>query len=110
MIFLPTEAERLKAEKDLKEAEERELGIEDPAEKSEQTEKEDPAVSGGDNPAAEEEAEKAAEDVRVLKREMTRMEAETTPEALKVRRAKARAAYQMSKAEVTQQIIDVKVN
>ena len=107
---LPTEAERLKAEKDLKEAEERELGIEDPAEKSEQTEKEDPAVSGGDNPAAEEEAEKAAEDVRVLKREMTRMEAETTPEALKVRRAKARAAYQMSKAEVTQQIIDVKVN
>ena len=38
------------------------------------------------------------------------MEAETTPEALKVRRAKARAAYQMSKAEVTQQIIDVKVN
>lgn len=107
---LPTEAERLKAEKDLKEAEERELGIEDPAEKSEQTEKEDPAVSGGDNPAAEEKAEKAAEDVRVLKREMTRMEAETTPEALKVRRAKARAAYQMSKAEVTQQIIDVKVN
>lgn len=107
---LPTEAERLKAEKDLKEAEERELGIEDPAEKSGQTEKEDPAVSGGDNPAAEEEAEKAAEDVRVLKREMTRMEAETTPEALKVRRAKARAAYQMSKAEVTQQIIDVKVN
>lgn len=110
---LPTEAERLKAEKDLQEAEERELGIEDPAEKSEQTEKEDPAVSGGDNPAAEEKAEKAAaEDVRILttQREMTRMEAETTPEALKVRRAKARAAYQMSKAEVTQQIIDVKVN
>ena len=39
---------------------------------------------------------------------MTRMEAETTPEALKVKRAKARAAYQMSKAEAPQQMVDLK--
>ena len=40
---------------------------------------------------------------------MSRMEAETTPEALKVKRAKARAAYQMSKVESPQQLVDVKV-
>ena len=42
-------------------------------------------------------------------REMSRMEAETTPEALKVKRARARAAYQTSSTEVRQQMVDVKV-
>lgn len=130
---LPTEAERLKAEKDLQEAKEKELGIEEPSEKAEQedgaagkTEAEDQDMSAGKADANREgfaqndhvfgeRAVKAAEtdkDVRMLsrEREMTRMEAETTPEALKVKRAKARAAYQMSKSEVSQQMLDVKVH
>ncbi len=142
---LPTEAERLKAEKDLQEAKEKELGIEEPSEKAEQedgsagkteaagqdtsagkTEAADKDMSAGktdanregfaqDGQVFAEKAVKAAEtekDVRMLsrEREMTRMEAETTPEALKVKRAKARAAYQMSKAEVSQQMLDVKVD
>lgn len=118
---LPTEAERLKAEKDLQEAKEKELGIEEPSEKAEQEDgsagKTDANREGfaQDGQVFAEKAVKAAEtekDVRMLsrEREMTRMEAETTPEALKVKRAKARAAYQMSKAEVSQQMLDVKVD
>ncbi len=118
---LPTEAERLKAEKDLQEAKEKELGIEEPSEKAEQEDgsagKTDADREGlaQDGQVFAEKAVKAAEtekDVRMLsrEREMTRMEAETTPEALKVKRAKARAAYQMSKAEVSQQMLDVKVD
>ena len=118
---LPTEAERLKAEKDLQEAKEKELGIEEPSEKTEQEDGsvEKPDANGEgvteDGHVFIEKAVKAAEtekDVRTLsrEREMTRMEAETTPEALKVKRAKARAAYQMRKAEVSQQMLDVKVD
>ena len=118
---LPTEAERLKAEKDLQVAKEKELGIEEPSEKAEQEDgsagKTDADREGlaQDGQVFAEKAVKAAEtekDVRMLsrEREMTRMEAETTPEALKVKRAKARAAYQMSKAEVSQQMLDVKVD
>ncbi len=114
---LPTEAERQKAEKDLKEAEEKELGIGNPAEKTEEKDqKEDPAAEETvkDEAAAAEEAVKAAQrekEVRELtsEREMTRMEAETTPEALKVKRARARAAYQTSQAEIPSQVVDVKV-
>ena len=119
---LPTEAERLKAEKDLKEAKEKELGIKEPTEK---TDREDEAVEEADGISAEKTEAKggsvsgedmaraaaAEKDIRKLsqEREMTRMEAETTPEALKVKRAKARAAYQMSKAEAPQQMVDLKV-
>lgn len=114
---LPTEAERQKAEKDLKEAKEKELGIGNPAEKTEEKDqKEDPAAEETvkDEAAAAEEAVKAAQrekEVRELtsEREMTRMEAETTPEALKVKRARARAAYQTSQAEIPSQVVDVKV-
>ena len=112
---LPTEAERQKAEKDLKEAKEKELGIENPAEKTEEKDqKEDPAAEENvkDEAAAAEEAVRAAQmekEVKTLtrEREMSRMEAETTPEALKVKRARARAAYQTSSTEVRQQIVDV---
>ena len=114
---LPTEAERQKAEKDLKEAKEKELGIENPAEKTEEKDqKEDPAAEENvkDEAAAAEEAVRAAQmekEVKTLtrEREMSRMEAETTPEALKVKRARARAAYQTSSTEVRQQMVDVKV-
>ncbi len=114
---LPTEAERQKAEKDLKEAKEKELGIENPAEKTEEKDqKEDPAAEENvkDEAAAAEEAVRAAKmekEVKTLtrEREMSRMEAETTPEALKVKRARARAAYQTSSTEVRQQMVDVKV-
>ena len=117
---LPTEAERQKAEKELQEAKEKELGIENPAEKdstkTDSAQEKDTISEGApqDRPLTKEEAVKAAEtekDVRALvtEREMSRMEAETTPEALKVKRAKARAAYQMSKVESPQQLVDVKV-
>lgn len=122
---LPTEAERLKAEKDLQEAKEKELGIEEPSEKTEQEDGTDKDMSAGqtekdgegvteDSQAFIEKAVKAAEtekDVRTLsrEREMTRMEAESTPEALKVRRAKARAAYQAGSAEASRQVLDVTV-
>lgn len=129
---LPIEAERMKAEKELEEAKEKELGIERPSEKTEQedgsggkTESTGEGISEGktetkgeglaeDSHVLIEKAVKAAEtekDIRTLsrEREMTRMEAENTPEALKVKRARARAAYQMSKAEVSQQMLDVKV-
>lgn len=43
-------------------------------------------------------------------RRLTRAEAETTPEALKVKRAKARAAYNENRGDITpSQLYDVKV-
>ncbi len=121
---LPTEAEKAKAEKDLQEAKEAELGIDNPAEKVEEEETAEP-----DNTEAAEttEANKAAEAEQVLQekatmemakkdirneREMTRMEAETTPEAMKVKRARAKAAYKENQPElisVRQVALDIKV-
>lgn len=136
---LPTEAEKAEAEKELKEAKEAELGIEDPAEEAEEKDKAEadsetdstkedrPADSikearpadGAESALAESQAgkvKKAMVDEAVQssraalqKHEMTRMEAETTPEALKVKRAKARAAYEGVKIELPKQIMDVKV-
>lgn len=116
---LPTEAEKAKAEKDLKEAKEAELGIKDPADKTEETE---PAESEGLDAAEDKEAEteemlqeKARMELarRELRdeREMTRMEAETTPEAMKVKRARAQAAYKENQPEIIalRQTVDVKV-
>ena len=44
-------------------------------------------------------------------REMTRMEAESTPEAMKVKRARAQAAYKENQPEIIEvrQKIDIKV-
>ena len=136
---LPTEAEKAEAEKELKEAKEAELGIEDPAEEVEEKDKAEadsetdgtkedrPADSikearpadGAESSFAESQAgkvKKAMVDEAVQssraalqKHEMTRMEAETTPEALKVKRAKARAAYEGVKIELPKQLMDVKV-
>lgn len=114
---LPTEAEKAKAEEDLKKAEEAELGIKDPAEDSEKTEEdkgEDAEVKKDDG------AEKILKDQASLElakkiikdeRKMTRMEAETTPEAMKVKRARVQAAYKENQPELIsiRQKVDVKV-
>lgn len=110
---LPTEEERLKAEKDLMEAKEAELKPDEKAdgvEDSEETEAEDYAgdtcdaqqtVDAGAEAIREAEAEAAKrEAIEALnEREMTREEAETTPEALKVKRARAEAAYKMNRGD-----------
>lgn len=115
---LPTEEERLKAEKDLKEAEEAERGIEDPAEKKESEKDGENGIIGSvaqeiDDSTAERavKASEAEKDLQKLvrERELTRMEAETTPEALKVKRARARAAYRTGSVEEMPQMVDVKV-
>ena len=88
---LPTEAEKQKAEKELEEAKKAELGIEDPT-KTDKPKEENEAPSEDIPKEKEVETEKAK--AALTHREMTRQEAESTPEALKVKRAKARAAYQ----------------
>ena len=125
---LPTEAEKAKAEKELEEAKKAEKGIEDPEEKiEEETEaksdseaddvKETERADGADEVSQENQidAAKAHEAVErsraaLQKHELTRMEAETTPEALKVKRAKARAAYEGVQMEAPRQLMDVKVD
>lgn len=165
---LPTEAEKAEAEKEIKEAKEAELGIEDPAEDSEAK---DPAEDEADADCVNDgtptdkasqmkeevmtgRADRKTEDVltgaagreteEVLagraggmkgsiladkaraaaiheaqqkSREilnghrLTRMEAETTPEALKVKRARAQAAYHENREDMMpKQLYDVKVD
>lgn len=139
---LPTEAEKAEAEKELKEAKEAELGIEDPAEDKEAENPEDEtggdrvneeSLTGktdrakGDAPAdkagrakesiladkakaaAIHEAQRKSREVLNGHR-LTRMEAETTPEALKVKRARAQAAYHGNREDAApRQLYDVKV-
>lgn len=113
---LPTEAEKAKAEKDLKEAKEAELGIKEPEDKTEEAE---PAEAEGREISEDKDdknilQEKAAMELtkRELRneREMTRMEAETTPEAMKVKRARAQAAYKENQPEIisVRQTLDLK--
>lgn len=115
---LPTDAEKAKAEEDLKKAEEAELGIKDPAEDSEKVEEdkhEDTESKKDDG------AEKILKDQASLEltkkiirdeREMSRLEAETTPEAMKVKRARVQAAYKENQPELIpiRQALDVKVD
>ncbi len=114
---LPTEAEKQKAEMELEEAKKDEMGITDPkdTEVTEEKESEDISAEDADKKTAEEcptqeavESEKAR--AALEKRELTRMEAETSPEARKVKRAKARAAYTAAARTETVQIrqLDVK--
>ena len=104
---LPTEAEKQKAEKDLEEAKKAELGIEDPSKtdtpKEDSGESQTEAASPIPDPKlpGEKEVETEKAKAALTKREMTRQEAESTPEALKVKRAKARAAYQESQSSTT---------
>lgn len=111
---LPTEAEKAEAEKTLKEAKEAELGIEDSVESTEKADSD------------EKEVERAPEDIpddtrkdvslhesvkrnrAILERRISVAEAETTPEALKVKRAKAHAAYTAHQVEIPEQVMDLK--
>ena len=161
---LPTEAEKAEAEKEIKEAKEAELGIEDPAEDSEakdlaedeagadrvddeslkasqmkeeavagRTDREEDILTGAASRKKEEvlagraggmkgsiladkaraaaihEAQQKSREIMNGHR-LTRMEAETTPEALKVKRARAQAAYHENREDMMpKQLYDVKV-
>ena len=108
---LPTEQERLKAEKDLQEAKEAEQKIDDPTQDTVE-EILDKAAEGGDEGPQEASQVKEAliEDARdvLSQREMTRAEAELTPEALKVKRARAQAAYKAAGDIAPVPVLDVK--
>ena len=125
---LPTEEERLKAEKDLKEAKEAELQPEESAEDTERTEDTEEAAGGEENAKADSSiaqkvVDAGAETLRRTEAEtarrkamaavdecaMTRAEAETTPEAMKVKRAKAAAAYQANQGSIPATTLDITV-
>lgn len=92
---LPTEAEKQKAEKDLEEAKKAEMGLEDPTKTDKKKDPEE--ISGAEDTSKEIPGEADVENEKAKAalnhQEMTRQEAESTPEALKVKRAKAQAAY-----------------
>ncbi len=114
---LPTEAEKAEAEKALKEAKEAELGMEDSVESTEKADNDGKEVN--EDRAPEGISEDAGKDISLhgsvqrnravlQERRMTVAEVETTPEALKVKRARARAAYRANQAEIPEQVMDLK--
>ena len=114
---LPTEAEKAEAEKELKEAKEAELGMEDSVESTEKADNDGKEVN--EDRAPEGISEDAGKDISLhgsvqrnravlQERRMTVAEAETTTEALKVKRARARAAYRANQAEIPEQVMDLK--
>ena len=112
---LPTEAEKPEGERELKELKETELGIEDSTVSREERE----PVENAENLKNIEDAQKtetaihdAVERDRIAfkERKITREQAEATPEALKVRRARARAVYMAGPEEIPSSIVDVKVD
>lgn len=115
---LPTEAEKQEVEKELKELKEAELGIKEPVEgdgEKELSEDVQEKEVSEREPRAENTKEtaydkKTERDRAILQeRKITREQVEATPEALKVKRAKAQAAYKGSQVELPSQIVDVKV-
>lgn len=127
---LPTEAEKAEAEKELKEAKEDEMNIKNSSEDMEEAEEAEEAEdteTGQTEEMIKQAAEQknadqnrvkeaAAESVRQKlknvsgEKEQTRMEAETTPEAMKVKRAKAQAAYKDAQIEViSAKALDIRV-
>ena len=126
---LPTEAEKQEVERELKELKETELGIED---SKESVKEEEPVENAGEKEPPKSAEEKAAiekatvenagkkdtvlrdaaerERIFLQERKITRAQVEATPEALKVKRAKAQAAYKGSQIEIPDRSVDVKVN
>ena len=114
---LPTEAEKLEAEKALEEAKAAELEIEASEETMDDTDRNKNEVSADSvtedilkdtvNDTSLHEAEQRNRAI-LQEHKMTLAEAETTPEALKVKRAKAHAAYKESQVEIPEQIMDLK--
>lgn len=129
---LPTEAEKAKAEQDQKEAEMAEKGLDkdgnklEDAEKTETSEEESsdkkasetkaeasrpqPSADTKPEPVKTPEVPTAQKDAAaILERELTRQQAESTPEALKVKRAKAQAAYaRVSTGAESLSVLDLK--
>lgn len=122
---LPTEAERQKAEKEMEEAKKAEMGLDeetkdkveddsnqeevpDPADPDSQEPDGDPAVKDpellgdGDTgtPVSDTQVKEAQK--TVAERVKTRAQAEVTPEARKVRQARARAAYTAHQFHITE--------
>lgn len=88
---LPTEAEKLKAETDIKEAERNEIEENLAPEKSEETKN---TENTAEITGVVDTESKTQEDIsEKTEKEMTRFEAEHTPEAEKLRRSKAKSAY-----------------
>ncbi len=107
---LPTEAEKLEAEKALEEAKaaESEIEVSDTDTNESDTDNMTEDISkdkANDTSPHESEQRKRA---ILQEHRMTLAEAETTPEALKVKRAKAHAAYKENHAQVSEQIMDFK--
>lgn len=129
---LPTEAEKQQAEKELQEAKEAELGIKDPAENMEDKdladndsvddsyadkdiEKNESAAGdlkgvNSSDKASEVSVHEAVQKIKAALQEhkMTRAEADSTPEAQKVKRTRAHAAYKKNQIEMPDQVIDLK--
>ncbi len=91
---LPTEREKLKAEKDMEKAKSEEKRCKDADRKAKEQE---------NKPAAKD--EKSTAKRHEEKPKMTKEQAENTPEARKVRRAKAKAAYEESRDKYAQELI-----
>ncbi len=111
---LPTEAERKKAEEDLEEARKAELGIEDKTDEKPENVHADFKQEYNDNGATEDLTPanpELKEDRELLtQQKMTRLEAEATPEARKVRRAKAQAAYAKAPSlTASAPVLDIKI-
>lgn len=134
---LPTEAEKMEAEKAIEEAKAAESGTDEPkaaepgtdetkaaefrSEKSTAGIKETTSGKSEKNEAhkTEDISDDAAKDALIhesaqknrallQERRKTLAEAETTPEALKVKRARVRAAYRASQSRLPEQLIDLK--
>lgn len=107
---LPTEAEKLEAEKALEEAKASELGVEDYDTDTNEADADNMTEDISKDEANDTSPHEAEQRKRAILQEhrKTLAEAETTPEALKVKRAKAHAAYRDNHAQVSEQIMDFK--
>ncbi len=111
---LPTEAERKKAEEDLEEARKAELGIEDKTDEKPEDIRTDSSPEDNDGEAMEgtdpSDPELKEDRELLTQQKMTRLEAEATPEARNVRRAKAQAAYAKAPSlTASAPVLDIKV-
>ena len=111
---LPTEAEKLEAEKALKEAEEGELKTEVSTEDAAETAMDidtDGKEAVSDDEAKDVSPQESVQERNSLlqERRITRTEAESTPEALKVKRSKVHAAYKKNQLKLPEQMMDLRI-
>ena len=111
---LPTEAEKLEAEKAPEEAEEGELKTEVSTEYAAETEMDidtDGKEAVSDDEAKDVSPQESVQERNSLlqERRITRTEAESTPEALKVKRSKVHAAYKKNQLKLPEQMMDLRI-